>query len=236
MILPPLLLLTVLPDRVCLDLTRVEAAIRRASHLMPLAEEEGDAAPDPPGPAPELLREEGAVEVGPPLPLYQLAHLPATVATKELHQHNLNQLAVWVTEIVRVEGPVHGSEVTRRLVEAAGASRIGTRIREALEKAVRLAIFKGAVRQEGEFLWPAPLQQPEVRNRSGLPAASRKLHLVAPEELALAVQQVVSRSFTIERSEVPALVVRLLGFGRMSEEMRGVVDAVVGELVEGMGG
>jgi very-short-patch-repair endonuclease len=214
------------------ELQRVEAAIRQAGNPAPLAEEEGEAAPDPPGPAPELLREEGAVAVGPPLPPYVLAQLPAAVAAKELHQHNLNQLAVWVTEIVRVEGPVHLSEVARRLAEAAGASRIGNRIREALEKAVRLAGFKGAVRQEGEFLWPATLRQPELRDRSNLPAASRKLALVAPEELALAVQQVVSRSFAIERSEVPAGVVRLLGFGRLSEEMRGVVDAVVGELVE----
>jgi DNA polymerase III delta prime subunit len=215
------------------ELQRVEAALRRAGNQAPLAKEEGEPAPDPPGPAPELLRKEGAVVKGPPLPPYQVAQLPAAVASKELHQHNLNQLAVWVTEIVRVEGPVHLSEVARRLAEAAGASRIGTRIREVLEKAVRLAIFKGPVRQEGEFLWPSILRQPELRDRSGLPATSRKLPLVAPEELALAVQQVVSRSFAIERSEVPAGVVQLLGFGRLSEEMRGVVESMVGELVRG---
>ena len=66
-----------------------------------------------------------------------------------------------------------------------------------------------------------------LRDRSDLPASSRKLELVAPEEIALAVHTAIANAFGMDAAAVPAAACRLLGFTRVSEDMRARVDIVV---------
>src|ERR1035438_8950417 len=73
--------------------------------------------------------------------------------------------------------------------------------------------------RRGEFLWDPAMNQPLVRDRSDLPAASRKLEFVAPEEIRLAIVMVVEDSYGIVPEEVPSAVCRLFGFARSTDEM-----------------
>ncbi|GAA3934889.1 DUF3320 domain-containing protein [Hymenobacter algoricola] len=168
---------------------------------------------------------------------YQLAQLPAAVAELDLHQHPMGRLATWVAQVVAVESPVHIDEVTRRLALASGATQVGSRIRASVAAAARLAGNLRHIRPEGDFLWAPimPAAAAPLRDRSALPAASRKPGLVAPEELARAVLTVVRHSFALERPAVLLPVARLLGFARPGEEMRQQIDAAVQQLVESGG-
>jgi hypothetical protein len=77
------------------------------------------------------------------------------------------------------------------------------------------------------------MQQPPVRDRSALPAASRKLEFVPPEEIRRAILLVVQESYGIVPGEVPNAVCRLFGFSRVTEDMSAAVgphrDALVRE-------
>ncbi|GAA4347585.1 hypothetical protein GCM10023185_02730 [Hymenobacter saemangeumensis] len=164
-------------------------------------------------------------------PPYQLAQLPPAIRQRELHQHPVGRLAAWVAEVVAVESPVHTDEVTRRLALAAGASQVGSRIRASVAEAIRLAASTGGVRQQGDFLWTPSMKTPPVRERSALPAASRKLPYVAPEELAQAVLTVVGDGFAVAREAVALPAGRLLGFARISEEQRELINSVIDSLL-----
>ncbi len=72
---------------------------------------------------------------------------------------------------------------------------------------------------------------PELRDRSNLANSSRKLELVAPEEIAIAVQMVVHGAYGIQQRDIPRLAVRLLGFMRVTEDMRSRVDSVVDQMI-----
>lgn len=154
------------------------------------------------------------------LPPYQMVQLPAEIAQAEMHQHPVGKLAKWVELVVRVEGPVHFDELARRMVEAAGITRIGPRIKDHLKLATRFAEGSGAIRQNGDFLYLNDNNQPPMRNRSALPAASRKWKYVAPEEMAAVLYKVVREAVAIEPDEAYPIVVKLLGFTRVTEEMR----------------
>ena len=71
-----------------------------------------------------------------------------------------------------------------------------------------------------------------MRDRSRLPASSRKIELIASEELGLAVEKVVADALGIERNALPFAVCRLLGFNRMSDEMRTRLDSVIQDLID----
>ncbi|UOQ54236.1 DUF3320 domain-containing protein [Hymenobacter cellulosivorans] len=172
-----------------------------------------------------------------PVPLaepYQMAQLPAAARQLEVHQHSMTRLGGWVAQIVAVESPVHLDEVTRRIALATGATQVGARIRKSVASAVRLAVNLRHIRLEGDFLWTPAMTAATVplRDRSGLPTASRKLSFVAPEELARAIQVIVQHSFALERAAVVLPVARLLGFARPGDEMRQQIDAAVQRLVE----
>ena len=110
----------------------------------------------------------------------------------------------------------------RRILSAAGIQRFGNRIQ--LEEAGRLGVSSGLFVRREEFLWAPTMQQPLIRDRSELPATSRKLEFVAPEEIRRAVLMVVEQSFGIVSIEVPTAVCRLFGFARVTDDMIAVVE------------
>ncbi len=163
--------------------------------------------------------------------VYALATLDLHLNGQDLHAIPIPRLASWVERVVRIEGPVHRDEVSRRVTDAAGIKRLGTRIQSALESAIEQTIRQGIVERRGDFLWPSPAPSLAARDRSALPPASRRLDLVAPEELALAVERVTASALGMEPEAIPSAACRLLGFPRISEEMRVRVDAIVCDLV-----
>jgi len=82
------------------------------------------------------------------------------------------------------------------------------------------------------------MREAPLRDRSGAPEPLKKVELISPEELAVAIKKVVSDSFGMDRGEVPAAVLRLLGFRRTIEtaqqRVMEVVDGMVarGELIQ----
>ena len=165
------------------------------------------------------------------IPAYRLAAPVIELDGRELPALPADRLARWVVEVVRAEGPVHAGEVARRIADAAGVKRIGGRIQGALDQAVDHAARKGTIRRRGDFLWPAGLERPAIRDRGALPAPSRRLDLVAPEEVEAAVLRAVADAFGMEPDAIPPAACRLLGFPRVGDEMRARVDAAVGRLV-----
>ncbi|MGI4864087.1 MAG: DUF3320 domain-containing protein [Janthinobacterium lividum] len=216
---------------------RAVAAIEEARRLAALDEpdevEEVIAEAAPAG----LAREEPTELTDPAAATpYQLAKLPDTIGQQELHLHPVGLLARWVAEVVRIETPVHPDEVARRLGLASGAAQVGRRMRASVESAIKLAIKLDTVRQQDGFLWNAITADAEVplpRDRSALPTASRKLSLIAPQELAQAVLQVVRQSFAIEREAVASPAAKLFGFSRLvGEEPRLLFEAAINQLIE----
>ena len=104
-------------------------------------------------------------------------------------------MANWIQRVVEIESPVHLDEVAKRIVTTAGVSRIGNRIRNAVKTAARQAARSESVQIRGEFLYWTTQEQATVRDRDDLPNASRKLELIAPEEMEAAIKQVVSERF-----------------------------------------
>jgi very-short-patch-repair endonuclease len=206
-------------------LTALEKALREEG--TPLAE-----ASLPPTAA--LIREKEARSqpVAAPLPLYQIARPAVKTGGRELHEVPANVLSEWVQEVIRVESPVHEEEVLRRIAEAAAVPRIGPRLKTAVETALALAVRQGQVRQQKGMCWWAGMQQPPLRDRSQLPAASRNLTFIAPQEVALAVEKVVGEAFGMPVAEVAPGVARLLGFPRLNEDSREQIEMVTDELVQ----
>ena len=166
------------------------------------------------------------------LPKYDIAELmPPASQWWELRDAPPRCLAPWVEKVVIVESPVHISEVSRRIADAFG-TKLGRRIQEAIDNAIAAAVRSRKVRREGSFLWRTDMKQPVLRDRRGLPAASRKLELIPAEEVALAVHRAVSGAYGIRTEEAIAAAERVLGFGRITAATRTGIELAIRKMVQ----
>lgn len=177
-----------------------------------------------------LIREEPeAVSVL--LPVYQHATLPAEVASMELHLQSFGKLGEWIEEVVKVESPVHFEEIARRIADANGVAKIGSRIRYTINAATDYAENAGLIKRKGDFLWEPGMTVPNIRDRSGLSPSSKKLQLIASEEMNLAIKKVVEGSIAIQPDAAVPLIAKMFGFARVTEDMRGHVLGVIDQSV-----
>ena len=70
------------------------------------------------------------------------------------------------------------------------------------------------------------MRPPEIRDRSELQPASRKLELVAPEEIRRAIVIVVENSCDIGPDEIPGAVCKAFGFARSAYNMAATIVPV----------
>ncbi|WP_212005788.1 DUF3320 domain-containing protein [Chitinophaga sp. HK235] len=167
-----------------------------------------------------LLKRETVETEDTDAPLYEIAELPETIKDQEFHATPIGSLCDWIEQVVAVESPVHFDEVARRMVEAAGITRVGPRIREVLRHAVRHADASKRIKIKGQFLWETALAEPVVRNRSQLPAAARKISYISVEEIGVALEKVVKDAIAIQREEAVPFIAKMFGYSRVTEEMK----------------
>lgn len=76
------------------------------------------------------------------------------------------------------------------------------------------------------------MREAPLRDRSGAPEPLKKVELISPEELAVAIKKVISDSFGVDRGEVPTAILRLLlGFRRTTETAQQRVMEVLDDMV-----
>lgn len=154
------------------------------------------------------------------VPGYVTTVLPQEVAGRELHLFSLGQLGGWISEVVKVESPVHFEEMARRMATFNGISKIGSRVRATLVEATNYALKVGLISRKGDFLWDPVMTLPYTRERSSLSSNSRKLNLISPEEINVAIKKVVESSIAIQPDNAIPFIAKLFGFNRVTEDMR----------------
>ncbi|NIG54656.1 DUF3320 domain-containing protein [Chitinophaga sp. Cy-1792] len=208
------------------ELARLEQAIEEAKQARVSADKEAEIVQQ------DLeMEREAVVATAEETPLYKMATLPEEIKEQELHQTPIGLLCSWIQQVVEVESPVHFDEVARRMVEAAGVTRVGPRIREVLRHAVRHADAGKRIKIKGQFLWHIDLPAPLVRDRSELPASARKVNYISVEEVGVALEKVVRNAVAIQPEATVPFIARMFGFSRMTEEMKAdMLKAVVANI------
>jgi len=162
---------------------------------------------------------------------YLPARLNVNMNGVPLHEVDVGWLANIIVQVVSQEAPVHAEEVLRRIREAAGIAKAGSRIRDTFDGAVRIATSSRGIERRGDFLYVRGKKEYPLRSRYNLPSAARKLDLVSDEEVAEALRVVVRDSYGLSKDEASAAGVRLLGFerstGQMSDRMTAVLEAQI---------
>jgi very-short-patch-repair endonuclease len=191
----------------------------------------GDAARPKQGHATTIERAEEAEDEGSIAEPYEAAELDIDIA-KRLHEVSASQMAVWVRRVVRVESPVDAELVARRIMGAAGVTRLGRRIKEAIWGGVEHACRRGKVgKADGVLFWTDQDGVP-VRDRSDADDDTRDIEMVPAQEIAAAARELTEGAFGVDAEDLVRQVSRTLGFDKMGSNIRRRIEAVVGAMVD----
>jgi very-short-patch-repair endonuclease len=162
---------------------------------------------------------------------YRKVRLPSVVSNQALHVVDPSHLAQAIKAVVDVEAPVHESEVTRRLMESYGLSRAGNRIAANVSEAIKGGTRAGLFFYADGFLYIDRQREAKIRSREMLEATERKIELVAPEEIDVALLEVVRLGFSMESEAAIGSALEMMGFGRVTNRMKDLVNARIHKLL-----
>jgi very-short-patch-repair endonuclease/DNA polymerase III delta prime subunit len=208
------------------ELQRVINAIEDARRQLATDDDAEAPAPEQPSSDVQIERDQSTKESFAPPP-YKTCTITGDLLNAELHLYPVGHLAEFIHQVVREESPVHFDEMAHRITDFAGLSKVGSRIKEALTKAVNYLHRQKTIKVKGDFLWSADMETPIIRDRSTLDNGSRKMKYIPPEEIQLALIEVVAAALAIAPDEAPGHVVRLFGFNRLTDEMRSEILPVI---------
>lgn len=153
---------------------------------------------------------------------YECAELKIHLEGQEFHLLPIPKVGSWVLDVVKIESPVHKSEVIKRICDALDIKRIGTRIQAKYEESISNLVLKGNILKKGDFLWLDDKLETQIRDRSHL--TNKKVELIAPQELEITIIKVVCDSMGIQIDAIPQFVLNTLGFSRVTHENKKYVE------------
>lgn len=163
---------------------------------------------------------------------YELAELSISTNGLDLHAVPCRSMMDWIQRVVEIESPVHINVVAKRIANAAGFKKVGNRIQDAVKFAATQVARSEGIQIKEKFLYWTGQEQITVRDRGELPNTSRKLELIAPEEIHEAIKLIVSESLGIERKDLPKETCKLFGFKKVNESMQRDVEVKINEMIE----
>ena len=159
--------------------------------------------------------------------------------SEEVHTLSAEELSKVVVRVVRVEGPVHENEITRRITTLWGLSRSGRRISDAVHEAITYTENSGAIRSEEDFYWYTEQTEFPLRNRDQVESSGlKKPEMLPPRELQSGICEFVEHHVSATSEETARAIGRMLGFRSTSRQLRERIEEEIeslitqGELVE----
>jgi very-short-patch-repair endonuclease len=150
----------------------------------------------------------------------------------EPHIMSSKGMAEILLKIVQHEGPIHEDELVTRVRELWGLQRAGTRIQDAVARAIRsLLVTKRCVREDSCLAVPgAPVR---VRNRAAAQSAGlRKPEMLPGAEIRAAVIALLNLHHGATKAEIPVEVARQFGFKSTGATLRSIFDYQIKRMIK----
>ncbi|WP_094227780.1 DUF3320 domain-containing protein [Methanolobus psychrotolerans] len=148
----------------------------------------------------------------------------------QIHELPRPELERAITQILKIESPVHIDELIKRIRENHGLKRSGQKIKNAILEAVNYSEKNGKLTKRGDFLW-LDINDVKIRRRgNGVPA---KVEMICNEEIAEAAKLVLKNQHATSPDELVVQTSRLFGIrstsGMTVERIKGVINEMIGK-------
>lgn len=127
-----------------------------------------------------------------------------------------------IASIISVESPVSQNTLFRKVLQAWGISRIGSRLEKYLEEIVLEMKLKQKQHRQRFYYNDLPVAHYRSNDKE-----RRKAEDIAPEEIVLAIEEAVRNHFSIEQCELIRYIARTFDFARVGSQVEASVEYAI---------
>ncbi|MEX2376343.1 MAG: DUF3320 domain-containing protein [Dehalococcoidia bacterium] len=196
--------------------------------------------PEPPGPADCPEDDPGASEEEEdertPLedidvPLYEFVPVVLLGEPDEFYTAPVSQISKVVLQVIDFEGPVHISEVSRRVAASWSMQRTGSQIVQRVDNAVEQLVRNGNIDREGDFLSSAHKTLVPVRSRA-IEDVVFSSDIIPRVEVEEAIRILLRHRAPLLPDELVTEAGRVLGFKRTGNKLKRLIDSAREQLIK----
>ncbi|MBR4448415.1 DUF3320 domain-containing protein [Methanobrevibacter sp.] len=140
----------------------------------------------------------------------------------DLYKKPIDTVADSVKEIVDIEGPIHVSEVTKRIRDSCHINRAGANLKKTVNNAIETAESSGSIIRIGDFLYDAANNNVVIRRRN-----KPNIELISDEEIAKSIELVLTYYPDITTDQIPKETSRTFGFRSTSKKTAARINSVL---------
>ena len=145
----------------------------------------------------------------------------------ELHLQTTFQLAKVVTEVVKIESPIHTDLVVLRIRQLWGLKRAGERIKNAIKFGIADAHRKKLIYKSGDFLWATNDREIKVRCRT-----KPKIEWICEAEIVEAMKLVLTLQGAITPAALIKETTKLFGYKSTSKAIIQQIDPLLEKSIQ----
>ena len=143
-------------------------------------------------------------------------------SSDDLYNQPIGNVAKSVSRIVDVEGPIHVSEVTRRIKDSCEVKRAGSKLKKRVNEAIGEAEKSGDIIRIGDFLYDASNNNVVIRKR-----IKPNIDMISDEEIAKNIETVLLHRNNVTTSQVAKETSRNFGFRSTSKKTATRINSVL---------
>ena len=147
-------------------------------------------------------------------------------SSDDLYNQPINKVSDSVKQIVDIEGPIHVSEVTKRIKDSCHIKRAGSKLKRTVNQAIQNAEEAGDLIKIGDFLYDASNNDVIIRRRN-----KPNIELISDEEIAKSIELVLLYNQDVSTKQIAKETSRNFGFKSTSKKtasrINGVLDLMI---------
>lgn len=153
---------------------------------------------------------------------YKQAEDIGLTSQEDLFKKSSEEVAKSIDKIVEVEGPVHISEVIKRVKDSCNIKRAGANLKKAVNGAISASEDAGNIIKIGDFLYDSASNDVSIRKRH-----KPNIDLISNEEIAKNIERILVHKQSLSAKSLPKEVSRNFGFKSTSKKTANKINSVL---------
>ena len=141
---------------------------------------------------------------------------------------NRNIIKQQIQSLVTTEAPISKSLLYKKILQAWNTSRVGARLDNHLEEIIKEMNVVQTIHHQ-PFYWSNNTTLDYYRSND---LEKRNMEDIAPEEILVALQEVVTNNFSIEEDELLRYLARTFGFAKVGKQIESLLRYVIDMAVQ----
>jgi len=154
---------------------------------------------------------------------YSLIHVPNANSEKIFEFQNRNTIKQQIQSLVDTEAPISKSLLYKKILQAWNTNRSGARLDKHLEGIIKELNLVQIIHHQ-PFYWSNNTTLDYYRSNE---VEKRNMDDIAPEEILVALQEVVTNNLSIEEAELHRYLARTFGFAKVGKQIETILRYVV---------